>query len=151
MLDKLILSGLFVGLAIYEKSEYYFFHVIGIALVMLVNFFLFKLDTNLLVTTFTITFGLISVFGYKHGSEIYKTLLIGVGLFYGYKIMNVMINVTLKMVLYVVAIGVSSTLGYIYLLDNLGISLDYVEKKEDEPESDHVCALYKNNVFVKFV
>jgi len=153
MLDKIILSALFVGLAIYERTEYYFFHIIGMALVILINFFLLRLDTNLLVTTFTLSFGLISIFGYKHNSDLYKLILILIGLQYGYSAYKVMTTITLKIVVFAMAVSVSLALGYVYLLDNLGIKLEQEDekKKDEEEEPDHICALYKDNRFVNFV
>lgn len=151
LIDKLLPIVLFLGIAIYEKSEYYLFHIIGMVLIIIINMLLFNYDLFIILTAFTLTFFLFSMIAFNHTSELYIFSIILLLLINGFKIKEDLMPIMSKYnMLFYAGIGVTFGIAFIYTLMALGAKLEYSEPKVEE-KKDYVCALYKDNDFVKYV
>ncbi len=151
LIDKILPIVLFLGIAIYEKSEYYLFHIIGMVLIIIINMLLYKYDLTIILTAFTLTFAAFSMLAFNHTSELYMFSVILLLLINIFKIKEEIMPIMSRYnMLFYSGIGVTFGIAFVYILSALGAKLEYNKPKEEE-KKDYTCALYKDNEFVKYV
>lgn len=153
-LFELIITILFLGIYFYENQLTYLFHFIGIVIMIILASFGF-FNKYLTLTAFNITFGLIAIFGYTLDSTFYKVVLFLTTGIFGIQTLKSGLSLLLSSVALPVALGFTFAIGYIFMLNILGVDLMKQEKEYDEEEengnkTDHVCATFKGTNFVKF-
>ena len=148
--------GMYAGMYILYSDTYYIFHIVGIIILFLIHFLIPRFDVKISTHTFCIAFGLFGIFGYHHYNILYYIVLMVIATMLGTRVSDTLSNsmYDLQSILYFMAIGITFSIGYMYILNALEYDLMKHKSNEivyNDEENDYMCALYKGDNFVKYV
>ena len=108
-------------------------------------------DLTILISVFSIVFGIYSIIGYNRRSMLYIFTIVFIGLICIHKIYKSRSIISLNYVLLTSAVAGGLAVAYIFVLEVLGVKLNKPKKEEEKKKQDYVCGLYKEGTFEKII